>query len=197
MNGEAALSTGFLHLLGVILTLMPLGHRPARAMMPEVKTLVPVETHAPALALAPESGQPGGADGVGPSLSEGRGCPESPPVDSGAAPDFPLFGDRRPFRHVPQARWSPVFCARIDRNGRVLEVRPAISSSGNVTADQAAARELAHLRFRPAARDGRHAEAWHRILIYLPGTSISSVPPSTRIGAVNGTYPVEFVRITD
>lgn len=199
MNWEAALSTVLVHLLGGIMTLMPLGHRPAPTMTVAPARAASLEAPPPpALALAAISGHSGEFGGFGLHWSQDPGCPVSPPVDAEAAADFPLFGEGRPFQHLPQARWSPVFCARIDRNGRILELRPAISSSGNPATDQAVARELARLRFIPACRNGQRVETWHRILVYLPGTRISHVAtPSTRLGAVNGTYPVEIIRPTD
>lgn len=175
MNGQAALSTGLVHLLGAILTLMPLGHRPPSGRIAGAEYLMSIDVQAPALALVAESGLPGSADGVGPFLSEGRGCPDSPPVDSDAEPAFPLLGAARPFQHLPRARWSPVFCARIGRNGRILELRAVGAGSGNPAADRGTARELSRLRFRPACRGGQPTEAWHRILVYLPDTALPAV----------------------
>ena len=193
MNGEAALSTVLVHVLGGIMTLMPLGQRPSPFVPPDPKPRIQVEVQAPALALVAESGTSGGADGIGPPLSEGRGCPESAPVDSSAAPDFPLVGESRPFQQVPRALWSPVFCARIGRNGRILELHPTGDGSGNEAADRATTRELARLHFRPASRSGRLVEAWHRILVYLPNTiQVPTTDHPTACLMPGGTSPCEI-----
>jgi hypothetical protein len=177
MNVDAALSTGFVHFLGAVLALTPLGHRHATAApVPKSAQANMVGSPVPALTLvAVETEPPGAMFGTGPSLSDGMACPYLPAVDREAEADFPLIGDGRPFQDVARARWSPVFCARIGRNGRILELRPTAIRSGNAVADRATGRELLRLRFRPALRGDRPAEAWHRILVNLPGTTLPRI----------------------
>lgn len=180
MNFDALVSTGFVHFVGAVLALLPLGHRDsvgARAPGPPRGSSIDVP--APALVLVESQAEPPGSMfGIGPFLSDGMACPYLPAVDREAEADFPLFGDERPFQHVPKARWSPVFCARIGRNGRILELRPTSVRSGNPAANRATARELVRLRFRPARRGGRPAAAWHRIIVNLPGATFPRVTNS-------------------
>jgi hypothetical protein len=192
MNGEAALSTGLVHLLGAIFALMPLGHRPPAIWGSEAARPKTDQLEAPALALVPESRPRGARGDFGLTLSAESRCPSSPPVDIGAQPDFPLFGDARPFQRVPRARWSPILCARIGRGGRILELRQTIERSGSPAADRATLRELSRLTFRPARRDGAPVEAWHRILVNLPETAPAAITEHpTACLMPEGTLPCE------
>jgi hypothetical protein len=142
---------------------------------------------------AETSPPPGFGNSIGPALSGGAICPYSLRVDVEAEPDFPLFGNARPFQHVPQARWSPVLCARIGRNGRILELRQTVERSGSPAADQATLRELVRLRFHPARRNGTPVEAWHRILVNLPDTAPALITDHpTACLLPGGTLPCEI-----
>jgi hypothetical protein len=101
------------------------------------------------------------------SLDQGEtGCPRGAMIDEDA--EF-----QRPQSDIPRPHWllesgeNPALCVLIGRDGRVSRAYLA-RTSGSGTDDGALLRYARGLRFRAARRDGRPAEAWHRLIFNRP-----------------------------
>jgi hypothetical protein len=180
MNGQALVKTFGVHVLGLFILLSPASgrirdgapHRPDPLLDDFTRQLAgpAVFVHA---AHDPDANGPWPRS---PGHSAETGCPAPLLVDTEAIPAFALIGDGRPFQHVRGARYSPAFCIRIDRHGRVARLRLANDGTGNPAADHLLALEVAALRFQPARRHGAQVSAWHRLTINLYNT-VPDGPP--------------------